>query len=49
MIAWISQNYMRADRLMFGLASVSAIAASGLLLWMNYAAYRKIRELKSKP
>jgi sugar phosphate permease len=46
-IAWISQNYVRADRAVFTLASLSAITVTALLLWMNYAAYRKIRELKS--
>jgi sugar phosphate permease len=47
LIAWISQNYLRADRVLVSLASVSAISVSALLLWLNYTAYRKIGELKT--
>jgi ABC-type uncharacterized transport system permease subunit len=47
LIAWISQNYLRADRVVFSLAVVSAIIGSALLLWLNYTAYRKIAELKT--
>lgn len=31
------------------LASLSAIVVSGVLVWMNYAAYRNIRQLKNLP
>lgn len=49
LMSWISQNYSRAERLVFVLASLSAIVVSGVLVWMNYAAYRNIRQLKNLP
>lgn len=47
LIAWFSQNYTKADRVVLVVAGVMAIAATGSLLWFNHAAYRKIRELKA--
>ena len=46
-IAWISQNYLGADRFVLVLAGMGALAATMVLLWLNYAAYRNIRALKS--
>jgi hypothetical protein len=47
LIAWFSQSYTKADRVVLVAAGVMAIAATGSLLWLNHAAYRKIRELKA--
>ena len=47
LIAWISQNYMRAERILLVSAIVIALAATPYLLWINYAAWRKLGELKS--
>jgi hypothetical protein len=47
LIAWLSQNYMHAHRLIVVPAGVIALAATGYLLWINYAAGRKIAELRS--
>ncbi|HET7362047.1 MAG TPA: hypothetical protein VFJ70_00605 [Burkholderiales bacterium] len=47
LIAWFSQNYTKADRVVLVVAGVMAMAATGSLLWLNHAAYRKIRELKA--
>jgi hypothetical protein len=46
LIAWISQNYTRADRIVLVPAAVVAIAAAAYALWINYAVYRKIGALK---
>ena len=46
LIAWLSQNYMRADRLIVVPASLVATAATLYLLWINYVVARKIAELK---
>jgi hypothetical protein len=47
LIAWLSQNYMRADRLIVVPAGVIAIAATAYLLWINRAVGRRIAELKT--
>jgi hypothetical protein len=46
LIAWIAQNYTHADRVMLILVALGAVVATGVLTWMNYAAYRKIRQLE---
>ena len=47
LIAWIPQNYVQANRVMLILAALGAAAATAVLTWMNYAAYRKIRQLET--
>ncbi len=47
LIAWLSQNYMRAERFIAVPAGLIAIAATVYLPWINYAVGRKISELKS--
>ena len=47
LIAWIPQNYAHAERALLILAAFGAVIATGVLTWMNYAAYRKIRELET--
>ncbi|TMH40793.1 MAG: hypothetical protein E6H54_18465 [Betaproteobacteria bacterium] len=47
LIAWIARNYIQANRVVLVLTAVGAIAATAFLLWMNYTAYRKIRQLET--
>jgi hypothetical protein len=47
LIAWIPQNYVQANRVMLVLAAMGAAAATASLMWMNYTAYRKIRQLET--
>ena len=47
LVAWLSQNYTRANRAMLVGAGVMAIAGTVYLLRINYAAWRKLGELKS--
>jgi len=47
LIAWIPQNYINADRVMLILVALGAVLATAVLTWMNYAAYRKIRQLET--
>jgi threonine/homoserine/homoserine lactone efflux protein len=46
-VAWLSQNYMREDRLIAVCAGIIAIAGTVYLLWINYAVWRKLGEMKS--
>jgi len=47
LVAWLSQNYVRANYGIVIGASVMSIAGTVYLLWINYAVWRKLGELKS--
>jgi hypothetical protein len=47
LIAWVSQTYASAHAVLVALAIIAAIALSGILVWLNGLAYRRIRELEN--
>ena len=46
LVAWISQTYGTARNALLFVAMAAAALATVLVIWINHAAYRKIRELR---
>lgn len=47
LIAWASQAYDTASRLMLTMAFIGIGALTAVAIWINRSAYRKIRELET--
>lgn len=46
LIAWLAQNYARAQSILLIMAWVAIIATSAAIAWVCAAAYRRINELQ---
>ena len=46
LVAWISQTYDTAKNALLFVAIAAAMLVTASAIWINRAAYRKIRELK---
>jgi predicted MFS family arabinose efflux permease len=47
LLAWLAQQYSKADTLLVVLAIVTAGVLTAYAVWMNAVAYRRIRELEN--
>ena len=46
LIAWLAQNYRKADPLLLIIGLVVAFLVTLIIVWINNVAYRKIDELE---
>ena len=46
LVAWVSQGYGTAKNALLLVAMAGAGVVTALVIWINHAAYRKIRELR---
>jgi 4-hydroxybenzoate polyprenyltransferase len=47
LIAWVSQTYTTASGVLVGVAIIAVALLTAFGVWINRAAYRKIRELEN--
>ncbi len=46
LVAWLAQNYAKVSFVLLACCGVAVIAVTGIIVWVNHAAYRKIDELE---
>jgi cytochrome b subunit of formate dehydrogenase len=46
LVAWFVQNYSSRPTLLIVICLVAVVLITGILIWINYAAYKKIDELE---
>lgn len=46
LVAWVVQNYNKADIFLLVISTIVAIMTTGGIVWINKAAYRRIDELE---
>lgn len=47
LVAWLTQNYATASRVIVGAALVAALIIAGVVVIINRRAYRRIEELEN--
>ena len=46
LVAWLAQNYATADRLLVLAGLVATLILTGVVVWVNRLAYRRIEQLE---